>query len=72
MLQLNKEALTESNRITADKVVVAAPFVPSLTKLAQVDGLSTFAGTPAAFIQENVLPNNYDLPVNLKRVRLIV
>jgi hypothetical protein len=49
-------------------MVLSAPLVPSLTKLAQLDGLSTFSGPPAEFIQDNTLPNNCELPVNLKKV----
>ncbi|XP_063677273.1 E3 ubiquitin-protein ligase HERC2-like isoform X2 [Bolinopsis microptera] len=71
-LKLSREALTESNRITADKMVLSAPLVPSLTKLAQIDGLSTFSGPPAEFIQDNNLPNNCDVPVNLKMGALLV
>ena len=70
--QLSLEGMTESNRITSDKMVVSAPLVPSLTKLAQAEGLSTFSGPPADFIQENILPNNCDTPVDLKMGALLV
>lgn len=49
-------------------MVLSAPLVPSLAKLAQIDGLSTFSGPPAEFIEDNTLPNNCDIPVNLKMV----
>ena len=64
--------MAESNRITPEKIVLSAPLVPSLTKLAHVDGLSTFSGPPAEFIQDNTLPNNCETPVNLKMVRLLL